>query len=181
MGELPGRGGKSRLVPSRRVLASLISFCRRRQADGQRDTRPGRAGDAEIDAHLAAIHAGKLDLTLAPRAARRARAGWSPPPAGRRPARRPGKSPPQRHLSSRPHAMPAAVSGRSAGPRRGASAVPGPRRAAGWPAAAQGSCRPGMPVAGEEVMTTWSTSPGHQRHDDGRGTSHTAGGSRTSC
>ena len=27
---------------------------------------------------------------------------------------------------------------------------------------------------GEEVITTWSTSPDHQRHDDGRGTSHTA-------
>ncbi|MFI9078398.1 ESX-1 secretion-associated protein [Streptomyces sioyaensis] len=25
-------------------------------------------------------------------------------------------------------------------------------------------------------MTTWSTFPGHQRHDDGRGMSHTAGG-----
>ncbi len=83
------------------------------------------------------------------RSVRIARAGWSPPPAGRRPSRRPGKSPPRRHPPSRPRAMPSAVPGCSAGRRRGASAAPGPRRAAGWPAAAPGRCRPDMPVAAE--------------------------------
>jgi hypothetical protein len=37
----------------------------------------GLAGDAEIDAHLAAIHAGELDLTLAPLIS-----AWGRRPAG---------------------------------------------------------------------------------------------------
>ncbi len=46
--------------------------------------RPGGwllADDAEIDAHLAAIHAGKLDLTLAPLIS-----AWGRRPAEQRPA-----------------------------------------------------------------------------------------------
>ena len=41
----------------------------------------GLADDAEIDAHLAAIHAGKLDLTLAPLISARGRRPAEHPPA----------------------------------------------------------------------------------------------------